>query len=263
MSLEKSEAILLKAFNWSESSRTVVFFSQDFGRIALVDKGGRSFKSKRGRLLPFARMEITFYHSEKETRGYIREVELVQACSLEGEGSLGRLAYASAASELLNLILPEDEPQRSLYGYFASYLAQVERVRKTALPALFTAFYLRALSQLGYHPSLAYCVGCGKELGQFSDRGELKFAIERGGLVCEACQKPGEYYIGFSYDSYQRLLALQTSSLAEAAEIEVGFAEASRFLDALTKFLASQTGFKSDLKSLGFIDKLKNSQLIG
>ena len=91
----------------------------------------------------------------------------------------------------------------------------------------------------------------------------MKFAVERGGLVCEACQKPGEYYIGFSYDSYQRLLALQTSSLAEAAEIEVGFAEASRFLDTLTKFLASQTGFKSDLKSLGFIEKLKNSQLIG
>ncbi len=209
MSLEKSEAILLKAFNWSESSRTVVFFSQDFGRIALVDKGGRSFKSKRGRLLPFARMEITFYGSEKESRGYIREIEVIEACSLEGDGSLGRLAYASAAAELLHLILPEDEPQRSLYGYFGNYLKQVDGVKKTALPALFIAFYLRVLSQLGYHPSLAYCVSCGKEVGSLSNKGELNFAVERGGLVCEACQKPGEYYIGFSHDSYQRLLALQ------------------------------------------------------
>ena len=63
MALEKTEAVVLKAFNWSESSRTVLFFSRRFGRIALVDKGGRSFKSKRGRVTPFAKLEISFYQS--------------------------------------------------------------------------------------------------------------------------------------------------------------------------------------------------------
>ncbi len=59
------------------------------------------------------------------------------------------------------------------------------------------------------------------------------------------------------------MLSLQTASLSEAAAITVRFNEANSFLDALTKFLASQTGFKSDLKSLKFIEKLKNSKLIG
>ena len=140
MSLEKSEAILLKAYNWSESSRTVVFFSVDYGRIALVDKGGRSMKSRRGRILPFARMEISFYHSQKETSGYVREIELIEAFSFEDNGSLGRLAYASAASELLNLLLPEEEPQQLLYHYFASFLKLVEKSDKKALPSLFVAF---------------------------------------------------------------------------------------------------------------------------
>ncbi len=263
MSLEKSEVILLKAFNWSESSRTVVFFSRDFGRIALVDKGGRSMKSRRGRIIPFARMEITFYHSEKETRGYIREIELAEVFSFEENGNLGRLAYASAAAELLNLLLPEEEPQEELYRYFSSLLQLLQKAPKNTLPSLFVAFYLRVLSQLGYHPSLSYCVGCGKELAKFGSRGNLMFGVERGGVVCEACQKPGDYYIGFSGDSFKRLALLQTSSLSEAASTAIGFKETSGFLEALTKFLASQTGFKADLKSLAFIEKLKNSQLIG
>ncbi|UCG60330.1 MAG: DNA repair protein RecO C-terminal domain-containing protein, partial [Candidatus Zixiibacteriota bacterium] len=130
-------------------------------------------------------------------------------------------------------------------------------------PSLFVAFYLRVLSQLGYHPSLSYCVGCGKELAGFASQGERMFGVERGGVVCEACQKPGDYYIGFSSDSFNRLVLLQTSSLNEATGAEIGFKEAGRFLEALTRFLASQTGFTADLKSLAFIEKLKNSQLIG
>jgi len=259
MSLEKTEAIVLKAFNWSESSRTVVFFSLDFGRIALIDKGGRSMKSKRGRLIRFARLETTFYLSEKESRGYIRELEPIEAYSLEGEGGLGRLAYASAACELLQNLLPEEEPQRALYNYFVSFLRQVEAVDKRYLASLFLGFYLRLLSQLGYHPSLAWCASCGKSIEEMGSEPIRYFSPERGGLICRTCQMPGDYYISLSDESYRFLLSLQTASLAEAAAKTISFKEATGLMDALTKFVAHQTGLKAELKSLEFIEKLKNS----
>ncbi len=264
MSLEKSEAVILKTYNWSESSRTVVFFSLDYGRIALVDKGGRSIKSKRGRLVPFSRSEITFYHSEKESSGYISDVELLEAFSFEKEGTLGRLAYASAACELLHLLLPEDEPQRALYNYFVNFLKQMDSVDRRFLLAVFIAFYLRLLSQLGYHPSLAYCASCGKEFAFGEEDGEIRlFSVDRGGFICPACQRPGEYYISFSSDSHKLLVALQTASLSEAATLPISFSEGVKLLDALTKFVGNQTGLKSELKSLQFIEKLKNAQSIG
>lgn len=263
MSLEKSEAILLKAFNWSESSRTVVFFALDFGRIALVDKGGRSVKSRRGRIMPMARQEVTFYLSRRETRGYVREVELLEAFSVDKEGSVGRLAYSSAATELLHLLLPEEEPQPQLYHYYVSFLRHVQNAQKKALPSLFIAFFLRLLTGLGYHPSLGYCVACGKEASRFAGKQTVYFAVDQGGMVCDACQRAGDYYIAFSGKSFGRLLELQTASLDEAASIALGFKEAGTFLDALTAFMSSQIGVKSELKSLEFIEKLKNSQLIG
>ncbi len=266
MALEKTEAIILKSFNWSESSRTVVFFTRDHGLLALVDRGGRSLKARRGRLMPFARLEITFYSSQRETRGYISEVDLVEAFTFEKDGTLGRLAYASAACELLKLLLPEEDPLEDLYRYFLSYLKSVDLVDKTSLPGIFIAFFLRLLSQLGYHPSLAFCSVCGRSLEGLetstgNGRSEVAFYPEQGGLVCASCQSPGDYYIPLTRLGLDRLLALQRASLSEAAEITIGYNDAAGLLEALARFLNYQTGLNTDLKSLDFLEKLASTRL--
>jgi len=260
MSLQTTEAVVLKTFNWSESSRTVVLFTRDFGKLALVDKGGRRINGRRGRLVPFARLEITFYHSEKESNGYISDVSLIQAFSLEQEGSLGRLAFASAGCELLYQLLSERERQAGLYEYFVTFLELIETVGKQALAPVFLTFFIRLLSFLGYHPSLAYCVGCGKGEEQLPNgEGKLNFSPERGGMVCGSCKTVGEYYIPFSPESHRLLLALQSASLKQAATVPVGYTETTRLLEALTKFVSYQADIKAELKSLAFLEKLKNS----
>jgi len=262
MALEKTEAIILKAFNWSESSRTVLFFSREFGKLPLTDKGGRRLISKRGRLMPFARLEITFYGSEKETNGYVSDVEVLEALTFEKEGTLGRLAYGSAACELLYLLLPEQEPQPSLYTYTLAYLRLVDGCDKRSLPSLFLAFLLRTLSHLGYHPSLAYCVGCGKDFDNTGPNGDgILFSAERGGRVCPACQQPPEQYITLSPDGFMALCRLQTASLTEAAAEPIRYTDAARLVEALTLFLSYQAGIRSDLKSLAFLEKLRTTHL--
>jgi hypothetical protein len=89
----------------------------------------------------------------------------------------------------------------------------------------------------------------------------MMFSPERGGLVCPSCQKPGEYYIGLSPDQLRLLSVLQRASLDEAATVAIGFQEASLLVETLTKFVKYHSGLISDIKSLGFLDKLKSSQL--
>ncbi|PWB72504.1 DNA repair protein RecO [candidate division GN15 bacterium] len=262
MPLEKSDAFMLKAFNWSESSRTVIFFTREFGKLALVDKGGRRVSGKRGRLMPFARMELTFHISEKSSRGYVSDSDLLELYEFQLEGSLGRLAYASAACELLNLLLPEGEPLPSLFTYTTSFFEKTNSVDRRSLPALFVTFFLRLLSQLGYHPSLGYCIGCGLSWEESSpDNGTVAFSPERGGYVCPSCQRVAEYYIWLSSGGYRLLTRLQTCSLDEASLMPIGYQDCSLMLDLLTRFLSYQAGVSGDLKSLEFLEKLKNSQL--
>lgn len=263
MALQKTLAIVLKTYDWSESSRTISFFSKSYGQIYLIDKGGKSIKSKRGRVVPFSELELTFYESKKETGGYISDVELIRMFSLSGDGSLGRLAYASAACELLQLLLPKEEPLDDLYDYTISLIEKIDKAKKQALPSLFLSFYLRLLSKLGYHPSLSYCISCSREVSSFIKAGQrVSFSPERGGIICPSCQITGEYYIGLPYDGFAAMVQLQTASLGEAEKLTLGFNETSLMLDALVKFLEYQADVSSKIKSLEFLHKLKNTKLV-
>ncbi len=217
--------------------------------------------AKRGRVIPYAELELTFYESKKESSGYISDVELIRMFELSGDGSLGRLAYASAAVELLQLLLPKEEPLIDLYDYSVSYLEKIDQAKKQALASLFLTFFLRLLSQLGYHPSLAYCGGCDKSVESYiRDSATVRFSPERGGVVCPSCQNPGEYYIGLPYESFTKLAELQTASLNEAENVALGFKETALLLDALVKFLEYQADISSKIKSLEFLQKLKNAK---
>lgn len=262
MALEKTDAVVLRMFNWSESSRTVIFFTRTFGKIALVDKGGRSIKSKRGRIMSFALMELTFYASEKESNGYIRDVDPVQTYSFEKDGAVGRLAYGSAACEMLNLLLPDEEPQGALFGYFVDFLRSVELADKRSLPALFLAFFLHLLSHLGYHPSFTHCPSCSKASQPGSPTAEyVSFYPERGGVICSSCQTAEDHYIRLSQAGFEQLVALQTASLNEAAAMPIAYADTELLLEAMTKFMSFQTGLSAKIKSLEFLKKLKDTKL--
>jgi DNA repair protein RecO len=238
-----------------------VFFSSKYGKISLVDKGGRTLKSKRGRLIPFARMELTFYISEKDTSGYISEVDILELYDFAQDGTLGRLAYASAVCELLHMLLPEEEPQQEMYQYFVTYLTYINTADKRTVPSLFLAYFLRLLSHLGYHPSLAYCVISGRPVTELlSEEGQISFSPERGGVVSAACQKSGEYYISLSHEATELLIALQGASLSEAAALVIDYQTALLLIEALSRFLSYQAGLKSSLNSLEFLDKLRKSQ---
>jgi len=238
----------------------VVLFSRRFGRLALVDKGGRSLKARRGRILAYHLLEITFYSSRKGG-GYVSDCVSLETFDFAPDGQLGRLAYAAAACELLNLLLPEEEPQEDLYGFFVTYLRIISRSPRLGLPAVFLAFYLRLLSLLGYHPSLGWCIGCGNEIDPEEYERHLFFSPERGGLVCLSCQRPGEQYISLSKRGWEQLMTLQTSSLADAAAHQVGYGDAVILAEALTKFLQFHAGVGSALKSLTFLEKLKQTDL--
>lgn len=261
MPLEKTEAIVLKAYNWSESSRTIILFSRRFGKLAVIDKGGRSIKSRRGRLMPFHRLEITYYTSRK-SGGYISDSDILESFPLGAEGELGRLAYASAACELLHLLLPEEEQHEELYDYFVTYLQTMSRCSRLGLPAVFVTFFLRLLSFLGYHPSLGFCIGCNlkSELSTAADS-RWSFSPERGGIVCSSCQRPGEYIISLTDHGLQQLLTMQSSSLEDASSITIGYDNAVLLIDLLTRFLQYHAAVGSDLKSLKFLEKLKRSKL--
>jgi DNA repair protein RecO (recombination protein O) len=261
----KSEGIILKTVNWKEQSKILTVFTDNAGLQSIIDRGGRSLKTKRGRMMTFSRLELTYFKSEKSGTGYISEVEPLELFQFQKEGSLGRLTFASAALELLNDLLPKDEPQEGLYHLTIQYLRHTDAAPKASIIPLFLAYFMRLLSLLGYRPNFSGCIGCGKERTKSAvvnseNRAYYIFSPERGGLVCSSCQKMGEYYIKLQSGRLDKIYSLQTASLAEASKIRLRLNEAEEILETLTGFMKYQTGGK-DLNSLKFLEKLKKSNM--
>ncbi|MFH2036874.1 MAG: DNA repair protein RecO [Candidatus Zixiibacteriota bacterium] len=261
----KSEGIILRSVNWKENSKIVTIFTNNAGKISVIDRGGRSLKSKRGRLMNFSRLELNYFKSDKSGMGYISEADPLEVFTFEREGTLGRLTFGSAVLELINDLVPEEEPVEGLYHLTLDYFRLIDRAAKSAITSIFIAYFLKLLSFLGYRPNFAGCIGCGTEadktaVNNFNGSLNHNFSPERGGLVCGACQIGGEYYIRLSSARLAQIYSLQTSSLSEAANIKAGFVEAEEIIELLKGFLKYQTDTR-DLKSLKFLEKLKNANL--
>ncbi len=259
MPIKKTEAFVLRSFNWSESSRTISFFTRDEGRLPLNDRGGRSLKGKRGRPLNLTHLEITYYDSDKPTAGHLSETQVLSNWTFTKDGSLGRLAFSSAACELLYHLLPENEPHRDIFSYTLKYFGSMDTVERDCLPSVFLAYFFRLCSMLGYRPVLTGCAICGRSVKSLeSDR--ASFSPDRGGLVCATCQVPGERYIGLSTEDLVRAVTLQAGSLESAAAEEIGFSQSSRLIDLLLVFLKTQADL-GKINSLEFLEKLKQANV--
>lgn len=261
----KSEGIILKSVNWKEQSKIITIFTDNAGMQSIIDRGGRSLKTKRGRMMTFARLEIAYFKSDKSGMAYLVEAEPLETFQFEKEGTLGRLTFASAALEILYDLLPKDEPQDLLYNLTISYFRLIDSKPKVSIIPLFLCFFLRLLSLLGYRPNFSGCIACGseKEKTEISGSNGIQFFLfspERGGLVCSSCQIAGEQYIKLQTDRLDKINSLQTASLLEAAEVKLKLEEAEEILELLISLMKYQTDSK-DLKSLEFLEKLKKTNL--
>jgi DNA repair protein RecO (recombination protein O) len=84
--IQRTEAVILKTQNWSESSRIVHAFTRKFGRMKFMAKGVRRTKSKFGAAFdPGTLSQIVFYRSIRS------EIHTASEAELSGPGPGGGL----------------------------------------------------------------------------------------------------------------------------------------------------------------------------
>lgn len=142
MRASKITAIILKRLNFGESDRIVTVFSKERGKLSVVAKGIRRIKSRRApHLEPLGECDITLHRS--------RDVEIVtEAKKTEAspKRNLLETGYLFYAAEVIDKLLPENEPHEDIYFLFKNFL-------KSSLDeAQAKQFTLELLWQLGFFP---------------------------------------------------------------------------------------------------------------
>ncbi len=238
MSQERTEAIVLRGVDFSESSQIVTLLTPDRGKVACMAKGARRPKSPlAGMMDTFNRLEIVYYWKESRSVQPLAEATLLDGFS-GIKRDLEKATYAAFPLELTDRIAHENEPSEELFGELISGLEQLAtwsgNVRAHCCWQV-----MQLLTAAGFAPSLDICCECGRDITESAG-----FAFS-GGVVCNECPRDNALPLG----SLKSLRAL-----AGATEHCPKLAVGTEIMELLRQFSANQ--LEKDFRSIRVIEQL-------
>lgn len=180
MAICKTEAIVIKTFDFRETSVIAEFFTRDFGRLKGILKGIRAdFKKFGSTVEPFSLNEIIFYQSRSS------EIHLVSQCDLKDgfphlRCDLKKINLASFLMELVATLLALEDKNEEVFTLILSCLTDLSRCSDPHKVMSIALIKLLRLS--GFKPHFDSCVLCDEDI-----IGEAKFSSAFGGLLCPKC----------------------------------------------------------------------------
>jgi DNA repair protein RecO (recombination protein O) len=248
MSMVRTEAIVLRRLRYSESSLIVRVFARDAGKVALIAKGARHPKSPFGASLePVTKVALLYSSRPGREMQTARETDILEPYS-QLKTDWRRLAFASAACELVLAVTPPEVPESAVYGELVEALGAFEAERAEVAERLWWRFQYRLLATLGYEPQFARCVSCQRAAGGPS----VRVSPARGGIVCATCGESAPDDITVTMGTVRTLERLATGP-AEVERIQLNVQQASELRCTLERLFNAQVAGYRTVRSLELV----------
>lgn len=183
MSVVSTPAVLLRSFNYSETSRVLKLYTRDLGLVSVMAKGIRR-DGARGQagLDTFSRGELTAYVRTTRDLQTFKEFSVEEAGAPLGRDVL-RFAGASVLAEIV-LLHAGPDPSPHVFDGLTNALRRIEAEPHCGIIGVVLAEGWMLVAALGYEPQIDLCVHCGRAPDA---SGVLRFDFAAGGVRCSEC----------------------------------------------------------------------------
>ncbi|HUE77753.1 MAG TPA: DNA repair protein RecO [Longimicrobiales bacterium] len=186
MPLVTTEATILQAFPYSETSKILRLLTPAHGVQSVIAKGARRPKSRFGGILePFTDGIASFYYRESRDLHNLSEFELGRPRQPLGR-DLIRFGGASLLAEIV-LRTASEQAAPEVFRHVRASLTALEAAPPGAVEPVALARAWSLIAILGFGPALDRCVGCGAHLEAGAD---FFFDYTAGGMHCGRCGGP-------------------------------------------------------------------------
>lgn len=233
MPYHRTQAIVLRKTDYSNTSVVLNVLTRDMGRLGLIAKGirrgGPAFEAEPEL---FTIQDIVLSVRREGGLGTLTEAAVID--DMRGiRRRIERFWAACYAAELLLDFTAEADPQPEVFALAAQTLAAVAAADKTA-PHVFL-FENALLRLLGHEPRMAACAECGAERPRAR---QIAFSALRGGYLCGKCRSADEnaMEIRGSTAALMEALSKMTPSREGAGRINIDKEAAKDMRGALDHF---------------------------
>lgn len=179
MAIQKTQAIVLKKFDFRDTSLIVTLFTRDFGKLKTVVKGVR--KEASSDLVHFEtlnHLDIVFYEKSQADLHLLSDSFLMDPM-LSIRNSFKTYAFGCFLAELVDSLFDVHAAFPAIFDKLLETLAQItpENVSFYSL-----VFELDVLNAAGLTPGMKACVRCAKANSE-----KWVWSPRQGGLLCTTC----------------------------------------------------------------------------
>ena len=148
----RTDAVVLRAMDYGETSRIVTLFTRQHGRMTVMAKGARRPKSRFGATLqPLAYVQAVYYYRDGRTMQTLKEASHVHRFPAL-LADVERTLLGLRAVELVRALFEDEEPNPLAFNLL---LHTLERLDGAPAPFhVFAHFQLRLGALLGFAPDV-------------------------------------------------------------------------------------------------------------
>lgn len=220
----KTEAFVLNSRNYSDSSKILVLFTKECGKISVLARGGAKPKSKFGySIQPLVHSEVNYYEKSSRSLQVLSASEIINRyknISLDFKC----LASAMMIVELVSLSQHENEKNETI---FDDILIAMDLLNNNVNPfAVVLKFQIKLAKDMGFGLSF------GRELGEVTTPNVL-FSLSNCGLNGKSSNN---FNIKRIY--LERLNELRKTSLQNNVDYVISNKEFIVLLELMTKYFS-------------------------
>lgn len=183
MSTLVTEAIVLHAFDYLETSRIIRLLTRDAGVQSVIARGARNSRKRFGSALDlFAQGTADVQMREHRELQVLSSFELTRSRP-QYALDVGRFTAGSMIAEL-TLRTSSDEPQPALFDAVELALENLASAPAEQTVAAGLAGAWQIVAALGFAPSLDICANCHADLDPSAS---VAFSHSAGGALCARC----------------------------------------------------------------------------
>jgi len=246
MPIIKTEAIVIKEMNYSESSKIITLYSLNEGKIRLIAKGSRRIKSKFASAISlFNYLKIIYYEKEQKELFTLSEADIIESYH-NIHTNLKTFAYASLFIEAIDKGTSDYDSNPRIFSLLLNFLRLINKSKKPQ--EITTLFLIKLLSLIGIQPIIQHCVKCS------STERLNSIDIEEGGVICPKCMDKRKSYEHLTTGSLKILQKVPETKIPRISVLRISENQLQSLFELLMKYYSYY--LEGEFKSLGFIKSL-------